>query len=127
MKTDCGPVMLLPSRACFKRKRRFKKIVLISDELPLCGQLPLSGYFQVPQGWQLSVCVGGGRGEGEGGSTVLCYCSQSFKDYTPYPLSSLQSCNGEANVHGEGKKKSNVTLSKKDKCSYYSFKIFPRI
>ena len=54
-KTDCGPAMLIPSRACFKIKRRFKKIVLISDELPLCGQLSLSGYFQVPQG-------GGGGG-----------------------------------------------------------------
>ena len=72
-KTDCGPVMLLPSRACFKiKKRRFKKIVLISDEFPLCGQLSLSGYFQVPQGWQLRVvcvCVyvfflGGGGGGG---------------------------------------------------------------
>ena len=66
-KTDCGPAMLIPSRACFKIKRRFKKIVLISGELPLCGQLSLSGYFQVPQGWQLRVCVcvfflGGGRG-----------------------------------------------------------------
>ena len=74
--------------------------MLISDELPLCGQLSLSGYFQVPQG-----------GGGGGGSTVLCYYSQLFKDYTPYPLSSLQSCNGDENAHGEGKKKSNVTLT----------------
>ena len=112
-KTDCGPAMLIPSRACFKIKRRFKKIVLISGELPLCGQLSLSGYFQVPQGWQLRVCVcvfffSGGGG---GGSTVLCYYSQLFKDYTPYPLSSIQSCNGDENAHGEGKKKSNVTLT----------------
>ena len=112
-KTDCGPVMLLPSRARFKiKKRRFKKIVLISDEFPLCGQLSLSGYFQVPQGWQLRVCVCGFfLGGGRGGSTVLCYCSQLLKDYTPYPLSSLQSCNGDENAHGEGKKKSNVTLT----------------
>ena len=107
-KTDCGPAMLIPSRACFKIKRRFKKIVLISGELPLCGQLSLSGYFQVPQGWQLRVCVCLFLG---GGSTVLCYYSQLFKDYTPYPLSSLQSCNGDENAHGEGKKKSNVTLT----------------
>ena len=67
-KTDCGPVMLLPSRACFKiKKRRFKKIVLISDEFPLCGQLSLSGYFQVPQGWQLTVCVCVFFWGGEGG------------------------------------------------------------
>ena len=50
-------------------------------------------------------------GGGGGGSTVLCYCSQLLKDYTPYPLSSLQSCNGDENAHGEGKKKSNVTLT----------------
>ena len=70
-KTDCGPAMLLPSRACFKIKRLLKKIVLISDELPLCGQLSLSGYFQVLQGWQFRVCVCAFLGW-EGGVQLYC-------------------------------------------------------
>ena len=119
--------MLLPWSACFKIKRRFKKIALISDELPLCGQLSLSGYFQVPQGWQLRVCVcmcvcvffflGGG---GEWGVQLYFAIIVNYLRITHPTLNSpsLQSCNGDENAHGEGKKKSNTTLSKKGKCSY---------
>ena len=56
------------------------------------------------------MCVWGGGGGGGGGggkssgSTVLCYCSQLFKDYTPYPLPSLQSSNGDETHMVKGKR-----------------------
>ena len=61
---------------------------------------------------------GGGGGGESSGSTVLCYCSQLFKDYTPYPLPSLQSSNGDETHMVKEKKKSNIMLSKNDNCSY---------
>ena len=79
--------------------------MLISDELPLCGQLPLSGYFQVPQGWQLSVCGGGGEGgRGRGVQLYFAIVVNHLRITHPTPCRPFKAVMGKQTYMVKGKR-----------------------